>query len=172
MENTTLLGNGGVLAGVTIAAVLLLLVLRRWRTASCVTAAALVCLCCNEAVKPLVGRDRPNVSWRFVELPASASFPSGHALGSMTVYGSLALTVGVRLRRRTASVLVIAAGLSLALLIGFTRVYLGVHYLSDVLAGWGIGLTLAMLACWADWRWRRKLVIVDAASGEPGAEAP
>jgi undecaprenyl-diphosphatase len=90
-------------------------------------------------------RDRP-----FFEDPlataSSFSFPSGHALVSLAVYGSLALVVArhTRSRRRAAAILAVAAIWILA--IGFSRLYLGVHFLSDVLAGYAAGAAwLALL---------------------------
>jgi undecaprenyl-diphosphatase len=73
----------------------------------------------------------------------------------MTLYGALALTIGRRLRSRWLRVLALVFGLGLPLLIGFSRIYLGVHYFTDVLGGWVAGLTLALLAGWADMRWER-----------------
>jgi len=80
-------------------------------------------------------------------LPASSSFPSGHALLSMAVY----LTIGALLTqvvpaKRTKAIVLLMAVL-IALLIGVSRVYLGFHYPSDVLAGWCLGLFWATL-CW------------------------
>ena len=63
------------------------------------------------------------------------SFPSGHALVSLAVYGSIALVVSRRLPRRRDRILLLAATGLLVLAIGFSRLYLGVHFLSDVLAG-------------------------------------
>jgi undecaprenyl-diphosphatase len=73
----------------------------------------------------------------------------------MTLYGALALTVGRRLRARWLRGLVLVFGLGLPLLIGFSRIYLGVHYFTDVLGGWVTGLALALLAGWADAHWER-----------------
>jgi membrane-associated phospholipid phosphatase len=74
------------------------------------------------------------------------SFPSGHALVSLAVYGSIALVVARRLRRRRDRILLLAATGLLVLAIGFSRLYLGVHFLSDVLAGYAAGIAwLALL---------------------------
>jgi membrane-associated phospholipid phosphatase len=74
------------------------------------------------------------------------SFPSGHALVSLAVYGSIALVVARRLPRRRDRILLLAATGLLVLAIGFSRLYLGVHFLSDVLAGFAAGIAwLALL---------------------------
>ena len=74
-------------------------------------------------------------------------------MDSTAAYASLGLIAGRRLRRRWLRILALLLGLALPLLVGFSRVYLGVHFFTDVLAGWGIGLALALLAAWADRRW-------------------
>jgi undecaprenyl-diphosphatase len=68
------------------------------------------------------------------------SFPSGHSSVSAAVYGALAIVVVRSLRDRRAQVLTVVATAALVLAIGFSRVYLGAHYLSDVLAGLSLGL--------------------------------
>jgi membrane-associated phospholipid phosphatase len=74
------------------------------------------------------------------------SFPSGHALVSLAVYGSIALVLGRRLRRRSDRFLLFAATGLLVVAVGFSRIYLGVHFLSDVLAGFSAGAAwLALL---------------------------
>ena len=74
------------------------------------------------------------------------SFPSGHALVSLAVYGSIALVVARRLPKRRDRILLLAATGLLVLAIGFSRLYLGVHFLSDVLAGYAAGIAwLALL---------------------------
>jgi len=82
--------------------------------------------------------DRPRPAGGLVDTSGS-SFPSGHAAYSM-FYVWAALTVVVRLRPGISrGTLIVAAGISVAVLIGLSRVYLGVHYLSDVNAGWALG---------------------------------
>jgi undecaprenyl-diphosphatase len=74
------------------------------------------------------------------------SFPSGHALVSLAVYGSVALVLAQRLSTRLLRILVVAIAAALVLAIGFSRLYLGVHFLSDVLAGYAAGVAwLALL---------------------------
>lgn len=89
-----------------------------------------------EVLKELVDRDRPTGG--LVET-SSASFPSGHAAQAV-FYSWLAVMIAFRTRpdmaRRS---LLVAAGIGLTAMIGLSRVYLGVHYLSDVTAGWALG---------------------------------
>jgi membrane-associated phospholipid phosphatase len=74
------------------------------------------------------------------------SFPSGHSLVSLAVYGSIALVLAQRLSRRGDRMLLLGATTVLVLAIGFSRLYLGVHFLSDVLAGFAAGAAwLALL---------------------------
>jgi undecaprenyl-diphosphatase len=90
------------------------------------------------------------------------SFPSGHAMGSMLFFGSLAYVLFFSLERhRVWRIIGVVASLVMAPLIGGTRIYLGVHYLSDVLAGFAGGL-LWLCICvsgteaWVRWRDRRE----------------
>jgi len=73
-------------------------------------------------------------------LPASYSFPSGHSLASFCFYGALATIITVRIEKLWLKTLVWLAAVILILLIGISRIYLGVHYPSDVLAGFAVGL--------------------------------
>ena len=73
-------------------------------------------------------------------LPASYSFPSGHSLGSFCFYGALAAIITVRIEKLWLKILVWLAAVILILLIGISRIYLGVHYPSDILAGFAVGL--------------------------------
>ena len=92
-----------------------------------------------EALKEVFERPRPVWDQPFA-IEKSFSYPSGHACGSTVGYGMLAYCVALRWtawRRRVGLVVGLAAWV---LLIGFSRIYLGVHYLSDVLAGYALGL--------------------------------
>lgn len=93
----------------------------------------------NWLLKFSFARERPEV---FVDypLPGSPSFPSGHALYAASVFGGMAALLAPRLKHRALRVLVWAGAGVLVLLVGFSRVYIGVHYPSDVLAGYSVGL--------------------------------
>lgn len=95
-----------------------------------------------ESVKLIVHRARPALDPHPV-LTHSLSFPSAHAANSMIALTSLALFFGTRSRRGTPVVLAVAA----SLIIGASRPLLGVHWPSDVVAGWSIGAAWVLL-CW------------------------
>jgi undecaprenyl-diphosphatase len=86
-------------------------------------------------LKQEFGRTRPAAFFDY-PLPASHSFPSGHAFFAASFFGGLAVLVTGRIAARWLRALVWAAAGVLILLIGLSRIYLGVHYPSDVLAGY------------------------------------
>jgi undecaprenyl-diphosphatase len=95
--------------------------------------------------KQAVGRARPPLSVRLVS-ETDPSFPSGHATDSAAFYIALALVVAVFvLRRPLARVAVMVTGVLATTVIGLSRLELGVHWPSDVLAGWAAGTTVALL---------------------------
>lgn len=95
----------------------------------------------SEAQKYWIGRDRPDLEAHLVVVK-SQSFPSGHATSSMIFYMVMALTLtaGTRWHRAAA-----AGALIVSLLIGLSRVMLGVHWPSDVVGGWAFGLLWVLL---------------------------
>lgn len=102
-------------------------------------------------IKQLVARARPPASSSFVDA-AGHAFPSAHAASSVALYGLLAVLVLRRVhgRARAAAVALTVAGVGV---IGLTRIYLGAHYPSDVLAGWLVGAVVAVAA----WQLARSL---------------
>jgi undecaprenyl-diphosphatase len=87
----------------------------------------------NVLAKHVYARQRPDL-WLSIAPETTYSFPSGHAMGSMTL-GAVAILLAWRTRWRWP---VAAVAVAFVLLVGLSRVYLGVHYPSDILAGWAI----------------------------------
>jgi membrane-associated phospholipid phosphatase len=113
------------------------------------------------SLKLLYGRGRPTGFFADYPTPSSYSFPSGHMLFATTFFGGLAVLLWPRLRHPAARVLVCLAALALVLLIGFSRIYLGVHYPSDVLGGFAAGAVWVGAIAVGDrlashWRRRRR----------------
>ncbi len=150
-RDVTALGSIGVLTMLTVATVGFLLLARRWQAALFVAAATGGGMLASTLLKLLFERERPDIVPHAAYV-ATASFPSGHAMLSAAVYLTLGALIArlVRDRRLKAYVLLSAAFLAVA--IGVTRVYLGVHWPSDVLAGWAAGAFWA-LACWLAAQW-------------------
>jgi undecaprenyl-diphosphatase len=142
----TALGSATVL-GLTVLAVAGFLLLQGlWRRAVFVIAASLGGWFINNALKELFQRPRPDVVPHLREV-MTMSFPSGHALQSAAIYLTLgALSMHIA-RHRLAKWYCMAVATLATALVGASRVYLGVHYPTDVLAGWLIGLSWALL-CW------------------------
>ena len=153
MVDITTLGGGTVL---TLAVVLILgfLALHRlWLTAALALAATLSGSIAVDLAKYVVARSRPEVINHLVDV-SSKSFPSGHSANSAIVYLTLAtlLVQVVEGRAQRSFILVVAVLLVIA--IGCSRVYLGVHWPSDVIAGWSFGALWA-LGWWALGAWIR-----------------
>ncbi|HEY1625649.1 MAG TPA: phosphatase PAP2 family protein [Streptosporangiaceae bacterium] len=135
----TYLGSNGVLWTVIAAAAVVLAIRRRWRLTAYLLVTGAGALVLNPVLKSLVGRLRPVVAHP-IAYGTGDSFPSGHSLGSIVCYGAILLVFlpAARGRWRTAFITVIVA---LVALIGISRLLLGVHYLSDVLGAWALGIT-------------------------------
>jgi undecaprenyl-diphosphatase len=134
------LGNNGL---IWIVLAVILLVIPKTRKLGVIVAAALVLetVCCNFILKPLVARPRPFEVNQAVQLlvsgPTDYSFPSGHTGASFAAVSALFFSKNK---------LYIPAGI-LAVLIGFSRLYLYVHYPSDVLCGVLLGIFSGFLSC-------------------------
>ncbi|MGC1480796.1 MAG: phosphatase PAP2 family protein [Chthoniobacterales bacterium] len=108
----------------------------------------------NQVLKHYFQRERPDVVPHLTEY-GNYSYPSGHSMLSAIVYLTLAVVVAEILPTRSGKIYIIATALTLAFLVGLTRVAVGVHYPSDVLAGWTAGAAWALL-CWIAAHWLRR----------------
>jgi undecaprenyl-diphosphatase len=93
----------------------------------------------NELLKILVHRQRPFLEGSFVDW-SGYSFASGHTIGATLLYGQLALFIVPAIKSRHWRALTASAAVLLVLLVGFSRIALGAHYLTDVLAGIFFGI--------------------------------
>jgi membrane-associated phospholipid phosphatase len=143
-EAVTTLGNGVVLAGISAIAVYLLLRRGHQREGLLVALAFVGAELLSYSLKLGFRRDRPFFTDPLAS-ESTFSFPSGHSTVSLAVYGALAIVLARRLRGPAEVACLVAAAVLISL-IGFSRLYLGVHFLTDVLAGFAAG-TAWLAAC-------------------------
>jgi membrane-associated phospholipid phosphatase len=94
----------------------------------------------------IVDRGRPPIS-QLDPVPPTGSFPSGHSAAAVAFYGAIAIIVCWHTRHRLARAIAIAAAVVVPLVVGASRMYRGMHHLSDVV----VGLAIGMLALWVTW---------------------
>lgn len=137
MSAITTLGTSPVLLMVAGGAIVVLLARRRRARAAFLATAVIGGVLLDGALKVIVHRARPVLPWAHV-LP-DYSFPSGHTMNGAILYLGLALLVWVARGPRTGAIAATAA-LGVTLAIAFSRVYLGYHYVSDVVGGLAAGI--------------------------------
>lgn len=154
MRDITALGSTAVLTLMVLVVSGFLLLTRKRRSAYAVLLAVVSGVVVSQATKFVYGRPRPELVPHGAEV-YSASFPSGHSMMAAVVY----LTLGALLARTQADLrvktFIIGSAVLLALLVGVSRVYLGVHWPTDVLAGWALGSTWALI-CWTAMLWLQR----------------
>ncbi|HEX8249208.1 MAG TPA: phosphatase PAP2 family protein [Pyrinomonadaceae bacterium] len=109
----------------------------------------------NFALKVSFARARP-VPFFETPLPASYSFPSGHSLYAVCFYGALAWLVAARIENKSLRVLIWSLAALLCFLIGLSRIYLGVHYPSDVIAGYAAALVWILTVILTDFTLKKR----------------
>jgi undecaprenyl-diphosphatase len=127
--------------------VLTLLVWRRWRWDAVFLAMTGVLHSTNSLLKWLIDSPRPTAN--FVDITSKANgngFPSGHATGSMLIYGALAIIASRRIRPAWLRRGIVSLCVALILVVGFARIKEGVHWPSDVLGGYLWGCAMLLLA--------------------------
>lgn len=138
MRDITAFGSGTGLTLITILAASYLLAIRKRKAALFVALAVSVGGALASQLKTVFLRPRPDIVPHLVEV-SYTSFPSGHAMNSAIVFLTLATLVARTQPARAVRIYVQAAAILLTLLVGVSRVYLGVHWPSDVVAGWCVG---------------------------------
>lgn len=155
MLEITALGGLTVLTLVTVVALGLLLLLRKYRSSLLTLAAVGGGIALSSALKLLFARERPDQLLHLTGVQ-TYSFPSGHSMMSAVVYCSLAVMLAGTLQHTRTRIYIVLVALCLTLAIGVSRIYLGVHYPTDVLAGWSIGLAWAGVWWVVSWMLRRR----------------
>lgn len=134
-----------IVALTAIAAIVFRLVYRRWRESIFLVAAvwsqSLIFLATTEAV----GRHRPPVQ-HIDPAPPTSSFPSGHVSAAVAFYCGMALVLSTHVRNRALQVLIWALGIAAPLAVGLSRLYRGMHFVSDVLWGTLLGVGCVVMA--------------------------
>jgi undecaprenyl-diphosphatase len=133
----------GSVVGTCVVIALALVVLRRRNAAIVAIGVPLAAFLSDTLLKLLFHRPRPLAA--AIPLPASYSFPSGHATVAAATYLTIGLLLADRLTTRRAKILCVALCALIALAIAGSRVYLGVHYLSDAAGGLVLGTALALV---------------------------
>lgn len=147
----TLLGGVPVRGVLDVAAVALLVFLQRRKEALWLAVTGVGGWVANSALKLAVGRTRPDVVPHLVDA-GGASFPSGHSFNSAVLYIAIALVLGATNKRRATPWLLLGGAVALSLAIAWSRVWLGVHFPGDVIAGWLGGAGWTLLA----WAWLQR----------------
>ena len=144
-RDVTALGGFTVLTLITLLAATLLVTHRRRTQARVFVCAVILGQVLSAVVKLLVSRPRPDIV-PHLDLVYASSFPSGHSAMSPVVYLTLAGIVAAGEMDRASKLLLLTLAPVLVAAIGVSRIYLGVHWPTDVLAGWSMGTAVALLA--------------------------
>lgn len=107
----------------------------------------------NTLLKHIFARNRPNILQLISE--SGYSFPSGHAMNNAALYTMLILLIWRCTKNTSLKLILSSICVVLTILIGYSRVYLGVHYACDVLGGWLLGFALSMFAYFI---WDEKII--------------
>ena len=162
VADITALGGYVILTLLVVGVAIYLFVAGKRGTALLVVGAVTSGTVLSETLKLGFARPRPDLVAHLAEVQ-SASFPSGHAMISAITY----LTLGVLLTRvhekRRTKFIVMTYAITLTLMIGLSRIYLGVHWPTDVLAGWALGAAWSALWWLLAWQLQRKGAIEPAA---------
>lgn len=147
MRDFTALGSTGVLSLVALGAIGYLLLVRKRHAALALTVAVASGMIASTLLKYGFDRQRPDLTLHATRVYTS-SFPSGHSMMSAVVYLTLAVMIARVQAQGWLKIYVLAIAVLIVVLVGCSRIYLGVHWPTDVLAGWTIGAAWA-LGWWA-----------------------
>jgi undecaprenyl-diphosphatase len=140
MKAITWLGSTAVVIPLTLAVAAWLLWRRRWWLAAFLAASVAGASLLSAIAKYVIDRDRPPESLR-LQHPVGSAFPSGHSTQAAATYLALAFVVFALTDRRAVRLVTSIAAALVVFAVGISRVYLGVHWATDVIAGWLLGVT-------------------------------
>jgi len=151
MRDFTALGGGAILSLLTASLVGYLVIQRKYRAALLLALAVIGGMLLSQFLKSSFGRPRPDL------VPHGSyvyftSFPSGHSMMSAATYLTLGALLARLQERRQLKIYVLLLAVVITVLVGISRIYLGVHWPTDVLAGWTAGTVWAVL-CWLVMWW-------------------
>jgi undecaprenyl-diphosphatase len=146
VRDITALGSTVVLSLLTLAALGYLLLLRRTHMAALLAVAMVGGTALSSVLKAFFERPRPDIVPALTNV-TSLSFPSGHSMMSAVAYLTIAVLIGRSSPSPAVRLYLVVVAVLITVLVGLSRIYLGVHWPSDVLAGWCGGAAWA-LACW------------------------
>lgn len=172
MRDVTALGGAVVIVALTLLILGYLWLCQRYRVALLIAIATAGGQGLNAILKHAFARERPEATLHLVEV-RSPSFPSGHSMAASIFYLTNGALLARTAKRRREKIYLMSCALLLTGVVGFSRVYLGVHYPTDVLAGWCAGAAWAIV-CWfvADWLARRGTLRKENVPATPAEETP
>lgn len=142
-RSLTVLGNTSTIVVEAVIIFILLIILKKYPLAI-FEAGVMICgNACNWIIKNLVRRQRPSA--HHLVYADGFSFPSGHSLGSMTLFGCLFIITLLLVKNKKLKIVLNTLWVLFPLTIGYTRIYLHVHYPSDVFGGWLEGLAFVLI---------------------------
>lgn len=169
MRDFTAFGGGGILFGLTASVIIYLVIQHKLRAALLVGLAVVGGMVLSQLLKSLFDRPRPDLvsHGSYVYF---ASFPSGHSMLSAATYLTLGALLARLQKRRRLKLYILALAATITVLVGISRVYLGVHWPTDVLAGWAAGAVWAAFCGLVMW-WLQHKGEVETTVAEP-SETP
>jgi membrane-associated phospholipid phosphatase len=144
----SLIGDAPVLVSIVVGAALLLVLTRRWRTASFLAQAGMVEFACYGLTVFFISRLRPDVV-RLDDLNNHHSFPSGHVAATTAIYGALALLLAAHFKALPLRIAIWSTAAALPIVVAFSRMYRGEHHPIDVAAGLLMGVGAILVALFA-----------------------
>jgi undecaprenyl-diphosphatase len=145
MRDITALGGVTFLTLLTVVATLALVFHGRWKRALVFAGTVIAANISSEVLKQVYDRPRPSLVPHGVYV-YSGSFPSGHSTLAAATFLTLATVIASLEPYRSTKALTYVVAIVVTVMVGFSRVYLGVHWPSDVLAGWCLGAAWALVA--------------------------